>query len=39
MERQNFLDGLAHPVIQSEGDSGLRFLLTPLQFESQLEKK
>ena len=39
MERQNLLDRLPHPIVQFERDSGLRFLLAPFEFESQLEKE
>ena len=35
MKGQNFLDGLAHAVIQTKSDSGLRLLLAPLEFESK----
>src|SRR4029077_5771527 len=35
MEWQNFLDGLAHAVVELEGDSGLRFLLAALEFQAQ----
>jgi hypothetical protein len=39
VKRKNLLDGFANPVIQTEGDSGLCFHLTPLEFEAQFDEE
>ena len=39
MEGQNLLDGLPHPIVQAERDSGLRLLLAALEFEPQFQKE
>src|SRR5690349_14671279 len=39
MKRQDLLDRIAHLVIQSECNSGLRFLLAALEFQAELDEE
>ena len=39
MKRQYFLNRLSNAIVQLKGDSGLRFLLPPFEFQPELDEK
>ena len=39
MERKDTFDGISYRIIQAKGDSRLCLLLSPLQFQTKLNKK